>query len=275
MKKLALASVAFAGVTAFGAGDSFAVGLVGYTEANRSLFSFTTTTTWNPVGGTTSGTAGGTAHFSFTSDGAKHIGGTANFGLGTSSNIPTLTVGNQGTTVHGGFPTNMHVLGDNSFEGTGTITLAFTQGLSAIGFDLSPEGPDWGAQLTAFSGTSGNYIKMLPPVGFTGAATCRVISGTAGPCSAPQFLGFTDTTTPITKVEVALNGPGILWIGQLEEGLASTKAIPEPASLSVLGAGLLGLGALRRRRRSRDPAVGSRWSPFGRWRVAAGPPDSQ
>jgi hypothetical protein len=273
MKKLALASVAFAGITAFGAGDSFAAGLVGYTEANRSSFSFTDTTTWGPVGGQTVGTAGGTAHFSFKSDN-KHIGGTANFGLGTSSNIPALTVFNEGTAVHGGFPANMHVLGDNSGRGnTGTISLAFSQGLSAIGFDLSPAGLDWGATMTAYSGTSGSYVKMSPPIGFTGAADCRALSGTAGPCSSPQFLGFTDSSTPITKVEVALKGTGILLIGQLEEQLSSTKAIPEPASLSVLGAGLLGLGALRKRRRSRDPAIEPRWSPFGRWRVAVGRPD--
>lgn len=113
---------------------------------------------------------------------------------------------------------------------------------------------------------------MGAPVGFTGAAVCNSIPETDQRCLAPQFLGFTDTTTAITKIQVALKGPGDLFIGQLEEQLFSSK-IPEPASLSVLGAGLFGLGALRRRRRSRDPAVGSRWSPFGRWRVAVGPPD--
>jgi hypothetical protein len=82
---------------------------------------------------------------------------------------------------------------------------------------------------------------------------------------------------PITGATISLSNGGStsLLIGTLDEKLFPTTKIPEPASLSVLGAGLLGLGALRRRRGARDPAAGSRWSPFGRWRVANGPPDTK
>jgi len=274
MKKLALASVAFAGITAFGAGDSFAAGFVGYTSATG--FSSTDTTVWGPVGAQASGAAGSTANFTFISSG-KHIAGTAVFGAASSSHVPQLIVLNQScppigpNTTCAGFKPNTHVLGDNEpFNATGSITLFFNGNLSAIGFQLSPVGSDWGATLAVFSGNSVSGYTPLGQTSFTGKPVCFGTANTA--CTTPQFIGATDTTTPITKVRIGLNGPGVLEIGPLLESAAGSK-IPEPASLSLLGAGLLGLGALRRRRRTGDPADRARWSPFGYWRVTAPPPD--
>jgi hypothetical protein len=273
MKKLALASVAFAGVTAFGAGDSFAAGFVGYTST--AGFSSTDTTVWGPVGESSPGGTGGTAGLTGVST-KNHIGVTASYEAGSPSASPTLTVFNQncgggtGNAACGGFKPNTHLLGNN---GSGAISLVFTQKLSALGFELSPQFSDWDAHATFFTGPNGN-IK-LGSVTLTGMPFCR---GTdAENCRIPAFIGATDTTLPITGATISLSNGGStsLLIGTLDEELFPTTKIPEPASLSVLGAGLLGLGALRRRRGARDPAAGSRWSRFGRWRVANGPPDTK
>jgi len=275
MKKLALASVAFAGVTAFGAGDSFAVGVTPYTSMTG--FSFTDTTVWNPVGaGANGGGTGTTASFAEKSS-IKHIGVTATFGNSTIGFTPTLTVFNQNcaggaNTVCGGFKPNTHVLGDNSFEGTGTISMAFTQHLSALGFQLSPlSEPDWGANVSFYTGPSNAFVP-IETIKITGEPFCRG-TGASG-CTTPVFVGLS-STIPITGVTISLAGSGPLGIGTLDEKVFGAAKIPEPATLSLLGVGLLGLGALRRRRRGRGPADGARWSPFGRWRVVDGPPDAK
>jgi|HubBroStandDraft_1064217.scaffolds.fasta_scaffold37048_2 hypothetical protein len=270
MKKLALASVAFAGVTAFGAGDSFAVGFTPY-ETGPAGFAYTDTTVWNPVGGGSNGGVGGTAGQTGHSA-IKNIGVTASFAATTSTADAALTIFNQNcaggaNTRCVGFKANTHMLGNNAFEGTGTIELSFTHGLSALGFSLSNAPPDWGAQVTFFDGTA-----ILGTAGFSGKPNC---AGTGGDlCHNPAFLGAIVTGAVITGASVGLTHAGPLYIGELYETEAVAK-IPEPATLSVLGAGLLGLGALRRRRRARDSADGSRWSPFGRWRVVNGPPDTK
>jgi len=272
MKKLALASVAFAGVTAFGAGDSFAVGFVGYTSGPAG-FSHTDTTVWSPVGASSNGGAGGTAGMTGHST-IKHIGVTASFASTSSSTSPTLTIFNQncgaGISAHVcvGFKPNTHVLGDNAFEGTGVLELSFTKGLSAFGLSLSNAPPDWGAEATFFDGTA-----ILGTASFTGKPNCF---GTgAENCHNPAFLGAIVTGAVITGASITLNplGAGPLYLGELYDSLPSK--IPEPISLSLLGVGLLGLGAVRRQRHARDPADGARWSPFGRWRVAESPPDAK
>jgi len=281
MKKLALASVAFAGVTAFGAGDSFAAGFVGFT-AGPSGFSHTDTTVWGPVGADSVAGAGSTASFTGHSV-IKHIGVTASFPATSTTSTATLTVFNQNcahgpNTICAGFKPNTHVLGDNAGLGgsssIGSLSLAFDHKLSSIGFNLSPLASDWGATATFFSGSPGNYHK-LGDVKLSGLPLCSGTTSTSPNCRTPAFVGATDTAGIITAVTLGLTGLGPMGIGTLYETLASTAKIPEPISLSVLGVGLLGLGAVRRRRHARDRADGSRWSPFGRWRVTDSPPDTK
>ena len=269
MKKLALASVAFAGVTALGAGNSFASpGFIAYNDAgstpNGHTFSSTDHTFW-PATGSESGGTGGTAHYTFTSTGSHHIKGTASFGSFSASADPTISFFHEASSGRG-FPAGANVMRTNTprLDSTATITLFFAQGLSAFGLDLSPIASDWGGDIAAFGASN----HLLGTASVTGAAICN------GQTNCPvQFLGVSDSVTPITKIEVSLSGStfGPIQIGPLDEKLAVSR-IPEPASLSVLGAGLLALGALRRRR-LHDPEDGSRWSPFGRWRVTGRPPD--
>ncbi len=234
-------------------------------------FSFTDTTVWTPVGAGSSGGVGGVAGQTGVSA-LKHIGVTASFGATTSTMNPRLHIFNQNcaggaNTVCAGFKPNTHVLGDNSFESTGVIELAFSKGLSAFGLTLSNAPPDWGATLT-FTDAGAD----IGNVSLSGLVTCRGTSNLTG-CHTPVFLGATVTGQVITGASITLTGAGPLFPGGLFEALPSK--IPEPISLSVLGVGLLGLGAVRRRRHEGDPADGSRWSPFGRWRLADSPPDAK
>jgi len=270
MNTLALASVAFAGVTAFGAGDSFAAGFTGFTSGPAG-FASTDTAVWSipySDAGGVGNTAGATVHSVL-----HNIRNTVSFAATGPLQNPTLTAFNQncgGSTGHAicaGFKPNTHVLGDNSFEGTGQLDFTFNKHLSAFGLTLSNLVTDWGATLTLFSGTAD-----IGNVSLSGLVTCPGLNSDVRGCARPVFLGATVTGQVITGASLTLTGSGPLVIGTLFEALPTSK-IPEPISLSVLGVGLLGLGVVRRRRQAHDPADGSRWSPFGRWRVANSPPD--
>lgn len=297
MKKLALASVAFAGVLAYGAGDAFAVtpavGFVGYNNNGSSvpgqIFSSTDYTLFSPLGvAATTSAAGGTAGVYYHSHKGVQI--EAMMGATTTSGFPELSVLKQyngattANTVRAGFPPGTNVLATNGRFSTsggsapGPILLSFsTQGLSSIGFDVSPAAAvDWDATITVLTATSMGF-SLLGTVTISNARYCFGTS--VGPTACPaQFFGASDHQKPIDLVIVGLSSTGPLAIGPFMETKFGSKpppGIPEPASLSILGAGLLGLGALRLRRRGRDPGDGSRWSPFGRWRVAEHPPDSK
>jgi hypothetical protein len=272
MKKLALASVAFAGVTAFGAGDSFASspGFVGFTSMTG--FSYTDSAVWDArLGQNSPGGTSGTASMQIMS--GKHVSITAVF-AGSSGSHPDLFVKTQHCGVPGdicgGFPEGSSVLGDNSFEGSGSFGLDVGKKLSAFGFQLSPiENVDWGGVVSFFAA---GVTTPIGTVTLSSLPFCRSTSNITG-CHVPVFVGAEYPKGTITSATVSLSGTSDpLGIGKV---FLSQAKIPEPATLTVLGAGLLGLGAVRRRRRGHDPANGSSWSPFGRWRVVDSPPDTK
>jgi hypothetical protein len=183
------------------------------------------------------------------------------------SGTGSVSVFFQSSGVQSGFIANTDVLLTN---GSGALTLSFTKALVDVGFFVSPASGFGGSTGEHFIATVGASLSAVP-VGSTGVNGTIVTGCSAASCT---FVGLADPAG-FNKLTISIansdgGAPYPVGIGNLE---LDQSQIPEPASLSVLGIGLVGLGALRRRRRSVSDSGGARGDPFGRWRATKGSPE--
>jgi hypothetical protein len=292
MKKLALASVAFAGITAFGAGNSFAAAPTFYSSVTAVPWNDNAIWEANGLGGPTLATAGPvtsptnvTMTTSVVSTLGVHVEGSQQVHLapGNIGASASLLFGIQNSAaphlgVNGGFPNNTHVLYGST---TGQMGVHFSKPVKGFGFYVSPiptsdTGSTFNAFVEVFGKTTGGTTELLGSKDAVGtidmscsAASCTFVGATTS--GNPNIVGITNVLInvdmgPTHNVDrQAPLPPGISNV------LLESAAVPEPASMSILGAGLLGLGALRRRRQSTKPGGAWRWSPFGRWRFSNRP----
>jgi hypothetical protein len=204
-------------------------------------------------------------------------------GTGESNTAGTVNVSTGGITFSGFTPTlplTTSQLG--SFTGTTTVTQGSLSGpptlnpnLTAwatftgavpgpITFDLLTINPGAGSAVQCLSntvgnectpsGTSGITIFQVTPtqviISLTGTGIAYTGSSASGSSAAVvSFSSQNNIPGTITSILQAVNSPGG-FSNSVSATYDTASAIPEPMTFSMLGVGLLGLGLLRRHKRS-------------------------
>jgi hypothetical protein len=199
-------------------------------------------------------------------------------GSGEANTGGTVLVNSSGI-----FFTNFTAPGPNTGAYGGTTGV--TQGNLVGAPTLTPNLSNW-ATFTTPTGTITFDLQTLNP-GFGSAAGCTS-NAVGSTCTPSATSGVTLTQISSNQVQIALSGSGIAYLGTSGSGstktvvsftsqnnlpgtiteilaevisgagftdsvsatYTSTSAVPEPATLSMMGLGLLGLGLVRRRKKS-------------------------
>jgi hypothetical protein len=147
-----------------------------------------------------------------------------------------------------------------------TITLTLSSPLTAFGFIALPEDNSEAYNMVVTLSDGATLTELVGPgTGGCAATGSNTVVTPAAPCG---FFGYTGGTA-VTGFTVSFNDNGIscsggalgksgsqcgtvnnggIALGPFFAGPAAP--VPEPISLSILGVGLVGLGAMRRRRKA-------------------------
>ena len=125
---------------------------------------------------------------------------------------------------------------DNSPDGTANITIALTNGTSEIGIGIADSDDPANVTLQAL-GLGG--VSLGSPFQVT------IPENTNNPGNG--YFAIKDTSSDIYGLRITETDGGPNYSGLAIDDL-QTAAVPEPATLTLLGIGVVGLAAYRRRR---------------------------
>jgi hypothetical protein len=185
-------------------------------------------------------------------------------GLATQSGLTTLTLSGGGLTATLTRPGSVFAISDQSpFAGLGfpaswgtrtldpfgdptsntAFLLNFSQAITSLAIDMGDFGGDADVlTLQLFSGLDGTGSLL-------GTSTLGLSAGGF----AFSFMTPTLTTTPALSARFiggSAAGPNSVYYDNIRATFGATTATPEPATFALFASGLLGVGLLRRRKRS-------------------------
>lgn len=133
--------------------------------------------------------------------------------------------------------------GDSYFSGSGDTGITFTFNAGALGGLPDAVGIVWtdGAGTISFEAFDASNLSL-------GILTGNHADGSfSGTTAEDRFYGAANSGG-ISRIHISNSGGGI-EVDHLQYGLrGAVVSVPEPAALALFGIGLIGLGAMRRRK---------------------------